>query len=139
MRTPTNDNPLQNQRTMGWQQILLVILIGLAAGTLGGMVGVGGGIIVVPALIFFLGFTQHQASGTSLAMMLPPVGILAVLNYYKKGALDVRIAALLAVGFLAGGYLGSKLSLGMAQDTVKKVFAVTMIAMALKMLFFDKK
>ena len=124
---------------MGWQQIVLVILIGLAAGTLGGMVGVGGGIIVVPALIFFLGFTQHQASGTSLAMMLPPVGILAVLNYYKKGALDVRIAALLAVGFLAGGYLGSKLSLGMAQETVKKVFAVVMIVMALKMLFFDKK
>lgn len=124
---------------MGWQQILLVILIGLAAGTLGGMVGVGGGIIVVPALIFFLGFTQHQASGTSLAMMLPPVGILAVINYYKKGALDVRIAALLAVGFLVGGYLGSKLSLGMAQETVKKVFAIVMIAMALKMLFFDKK
>jgi uncharacterized membrane protein YfcA len=124
---------------MGWQQILLVILIGLAAGTLGGMVGVGGGIIVVPALIFFLGFSQHQASGTSLAMMLPPVGILAVVNYYKKGALDVRIAALLAVGFLAGGYLGSKLSLGMAQETVKKVFAIVMIAMALKMLFFDKK
>jgi uncharacterized membrane protein YfcA len=124
---------------MGWQQIVLVILIGLAAGTLGGMVGVGGGIIVVPALIFFLGFTQHQASGTSLAMMLPPVGILAVLNYYKKGALDVRIAALLALGFLAGGYLGSKLSLGMAQETVKKVFAVVMIVMALKMLFFDKK
>ncbi len=124
---------------MGWQQIMLVIFIGLAAGILGGMVGVGGGIIVVPALIFFLGFTQHQASGTSLAMMLPPVGILAVINYYKKGALDVRIAALLAVGFLAGGYLGSRLSLGMAQETVKKVFAVVMIAMALKMLFFDKK
>ena len=124
---------------MGWQQIMLVIFIGLAAGILGGMVGVGGGIIVVPALIFFLGFTQHQACGTSLAMMLPPVGILAVINYYKKGALDVRIAALLAVGFLAGGYLGSRLSLGMAQETVKKVFAVVMIAMALKMLFFDKK
>jgi len=124
---------------MGWQQIVLVILIGLAAGTLGGMVGVGGGIIVVPALIFFMGFSQHQASGTSLAMMLPPVGILAVANYYKKGALDIRIAALLAVGFLAGGYLGSKLSLGMAQETVKKVFAVVMIIMAVKMLFFDKK
>ena len=124
---------------MTLQEIIILILIGLAAGILGGMVGIGGGIIVVPALVFFMGFTQHQASGTSLAMMLPPVGILAVANYYKKGALDIRYAALLAVGFLIGGYLGSKLSLGMAQDTVKKVFAVVMIVMAVKMLFFDKK
>jgi inorganic pyrophosphatase len=139
MLKPTRNNIIQNPRAMTLQDILILVLIGLAAGTLGGMVGIGGGIIVVPALIFFMGFSQHQASGTSLAMMLPPVGILAVINYYKKGALDVRYAALLAVGFLLGGYLGSKLSLGMAQDTVKKIFAVVMIVMAVKMLFFDKK
>jgi uncharacterized membrane protein YfcA len=125
--------------TMTAQQIIILILIGLAAGFLGGMVGIGGGIIIVPALVFFMAFSQHQAQGTSLAMMLLPVGILAVINYYKKGFVDVRYAALLAVGFTVGGYLGSKLSLGMAQDTVKKVFAVLMIIVACKMLFLDKK
>jgi uncharacterized protein len=125
--------------TMTAQQIIILILIGLAAGFLGGMVGIGGGIIIVPALVLFMAFSQHQAQGTSLAMMLLPVGILAVINYYKKGFVDVRYAALLAVGFTIGGYVGSKLSLGMAQDTVKKVFAVLMIVVAVKMLFFDKK
>ena len=125
--------------TMTAQQIIILILIGLAAGFLGGMVGIGGGIIIVPALVFFMAFSQHQAQGTSLAMMLLPVGILAVINYYKKGFVDVRYAALLAVGFTVGGYLGSKLSLGMAQDTVKKVFAVLMIIVACNMLFLDKK
>jgi uncharacterized membrane protein YfcA len=86
-----------------------------------------------------MAFSQHQAQGTSLAMMLLPVGILAVVNYYRKGFVDVRYAALLAVGFTIGGYVGSKLSLGMAQDTVKKVFAVLMIVVAIKMLFFDRK
>ena len=125
--------------TMTAQQIIILILIGLAAGFLGGMVGIGGGIIIVPALVLFMAFSQHQAQGTSLAMMLLPVGILAVINYYKKGFVDVRYAALLAVGFTIGGYVGSKLSLGMAQDTVKKAFAVLMIVVAIKMLFFDKK
>ncbi|WP_336517436.1 sulfite exporter TauE/SafE family protein [Pollutibacter soli] len=119
--------------------IIVIILTGLAAGMLGGMVGVGGGIIIVPALVYFLAFSQHQAQGTSLALMLFPVGILGVLNYYKRGYVDFRYAGLLAIGFVLGSYLGSKFSLSLPEANIKKVFAVIMIIVAIKMLFFDKK
>ena len=119
--------------------IIIIILTGLAAGILGGMVGIGGGIIIVPALVYFLAFSQHQAQGTSLALMLFPVGILGVINYYKKGYVDFRYAGLLAIGFVVGSYLGSKFSLSIPQLTVKKIFAVIMLLVALKMLFIDKK
>jgi uncharacterized membrane protein YfcA len=119
--------------------IIIIILTGLAAGILGGMVGIGGGIIIVPALVYFLAFSQHQAQGTSLALMLFPVGILGVINYYKKGYVDFRYAGLLAIGFVVGSYLGSKFSLSLPQLTVKKIFAVIMLLVALKMLFIDKK
>jgi hypothetical protein len=121
------------------ETIIIIILLGLAAGILGGMVGVGGGIIIVPALVYFLAFSQHQAQGTSLALMLFPVGILGVINYYKKGYVDFRYAGLLAIGFVVGSYLGSKFSLSLPQVTVKKIFAVLMLLVALKMLFLDKK
>lgn len=121
------------------ETIIIIILLGLAAGILGGMVGVGGGIIIVPALVYFLAFSQHQAQGTSLALMLFPVGILGVINYYKKGFVDFKYAGLLAIGFVIGSYLGSKFSLSLPQVTVKKIFAVLMLLVALKMLLLDKK
>ena len=121
------------------ETIIIIILTGLAAGILGGMVGIGGGIIIVPALVYFLAFSQHQAQGTSLALMLFPVGILGVINYYKKGYVDFRYAGLLAIGFVVGSYIGSKFSLSLPQLTVKKIFAVLMLLVALKMLFIDKK
>ena len=124
---------------MTTETIIIIILTGLAAGILGGMVGIGGGIIIVPALVYFLAFSQHQAQGTSLALMLFPVGILGVINYYKKGYVDFRYAGLLAIGFVVGSYLGSKFSLSIPQLTVKKIFAVIMLLVALKMLFIDKK
>jgi hypothetical protein len=124
---------------MTTETIIIIILTGLAAGILGGMVGIGGGIIIVPALVYFLAFSQHQAQGTSLALMLFPVGILGVINYYKKGYVDFRYAGLLAIGFVVGSYLGSKFSLSLPQLTVKKIFAVLMLIVALKMLFIDKK
>ena len=124
---------------MDIQTILIVILIGIAAGMLGGLVGVGGGIIIVPSLIFFLGFSQHTAQGTSLGLILLPVGILGVLQYYKQGHVDIKVACILAVGFLAGNYFGSKVALNLPEQTVKRVFAVFMIIVAVKMLFFDKK
>jgi uncharacterized protein len=124
---------------MTTETIIIIILTGLAAGILGGMVGIGGGIIIVPALVYFLAFSQHQAQGTSLALMLFPVGILGVINYYKKGYVDFRYAGLLAIGFVVGSYLGSKFSLSLPQLTVKKIFAVIMLLVALKMLFIDKK
>lgn len=120
------------------QTILIVILIGIASGMLGGMVGVGGGIIIVPSLVYFLGFSQHSAQGTSLGLILLPVGILGVLQYYKHGDVDFRVVGILAVGFLIGSYFGSKISLSLPQETVKKIFAVFMIIMAIKMLFLDK-
>jgi uncharacterized protein len=120
------------------QTILLIILIGLVAGMLSGLVGIGGGIIIVPALVIFLGFSQHQAMGTSLGILLLPAGILAAVNYYKQGYIDIKVVLLLFVGFLVGGYLGSKFSLSLSESVVKRIFAVVMILVASKMLFFDK-
>jgi uncharacterized membrane protein YfcA len=123
---------------MDAQTLLILVMIGIAAGMLGGLVGVGGGIIIVPALVYFLGFSQHSAQGTSLGLILLPVGILGVLQYYKQGHVDFRVVGILAIGFITGSYFGSKLALSFSQDTVKKIFAVLMILIALKMLFFDK-
>lgn len=118
--------------------VITILLIGLFAGILSGLVGVGGGLIIVPALIFFLGFTQHQAQGTSLGLLLLPVGILAVINYYNKGNVDIKVVAIMSVAFIAGGYFGSKLALRMSEDTVKKIFAVFLFYSAFKLLGWDK-
>ncbi|MFN8351005.1 MAG: sulfite exporter TauE/SafE family protein [Flavobacteriales bacterium] len=115
--------------------VLALVLIGVAAGVLSGFVGVGGGIIIVPALMWALGFTQHQATGTSLAVLLLPVGILAVWNYHKAGNLDWRAAMIIAATFVVGAYFGSKLSLSLPPATVKKVFGGVMILAALKLIF----
>lgn len=123
---------------MDTQTVLIVVMVGIAAGVLGGLVGVGGGIIIVPALVYFLGFSQKTAQGTSLGLIMLPVGILGVLQYYKQGHVDFRVVGILAVGFLIGSFFGSKIALGLSQETVKKVFAVLMILIAIKMLFIDK-
>jgi uncharacterized membrane protein YfcA len=123
---------------MSGQTILLLILVGIAAGILSGMVGVGGGIIIVPALVLLLGFTQKSAQGTSLGMLMLPVGILGVLQYYKQGHVDIKVILILGLGFILGSLFGSKIALGMSDDKVKKVFAVVLIFIALKMIFFDK-
>src|ERR1035437_9399695 len=125
---------------MSMQTILLLILIGIAAGALSGLVGIGGGIIIVPALIYLLAFSQKQAQGTSLAILLLPIGILAVLNYYKDPNvhLDIKVVALISLGFLAGSYYGSKIALSLPQETVKKIFAIVLLLIAFKMLFIDK-
>lgn len=122
---------------MNIEIIILLIVIGLAAGILSGMVGIGGGIIVVPALVLFLGFSQHEAQGTSLGLLLLPVGILAVINYYNKGYIDVKVVAIMCVAFVAGGWLGSKLALSLPQDTVKKIFAVVLFYTAFRMMGWD--
>jgi uncharacterized membrane protein YfcA len=122
---------------MSIETILLLIIVGLAAGVLSGMVGVGGGIIVVPALVIFLGFSQHQAQGTSLGLLLLPVGILAVMNYYNKGYIDIKVVAIMSIAFVLGGWLGSKLSLSLPQDTVKKIFAIVLFYTAFRMMGWD--
>jgi uncharacterized protein len=118
--------------------ILLLLIVGLVAGILSGLVGVGGGIIMVPALVLFLGFTQKQAQGTSLGIMLLPVGILAVLQYYKQGYINFNTVFIISAAFVIGGFLGSKLALNLSDDKMKKVFAIVLMIVSLKMLFFDK-
>ena len=121
------------------QTILILVITGIAAGILGGLVGVGGGIIIVPSLIYFLSFSQKSAQGTSLGLLLLPVGILGVLQYYKEGHVDFRMVAIIAIGFLAGSYFGSKIALSLPQETVKKIFAILLLVIGFKMLFIDKK
>jgi len=118
--------------------IIILIIIGVAAGMLSGMIGVGGGIIIVPALVYFLSFSQKQAQGTSLGILLLPVGILAVMHYYKQGHVDIKVVVIVSLAFIIGGFFGSKLALTLPEATLKKVFAVVMILIAFKMLFLDK-
>lgn len=123
---------------MSVQVILILVLIGLASGMLSGLVGVGGGIIIVPALVFFLGFSQHQAQGTSLGLLMLPVGILAVLNYHKQGYVDVKVIAIMSIAFVLGGWLGSKMSLVLSDLAIKRIFAIVLFYSAFKMLGWDK-
>ena len=123
---------------MSTTTVLILLMIGLIAGLFSGMIGVGGGIVIVPALVYFLGMDQHSAQGTSLAMMLLPVGILGVINYYKGEAIDIKYALLLSLPFVLGAYFGSKFILNIDGPTVKKIFAGVMMAVAVKMMFFDK-
>lgn len=118
--------------------LLLLLIVGLAAGFLSGLIGIGGGIIIVPALVLFLGFSQKMAQGTSLGILLLPVGILAVLQYYKQGYLNVNYVLIVAAAFVLGGFLGSKLALSVSDEKMKKVFAMVLLLISLKMLFFDK-
>jgi uncharacterized membrane protein YfcA len=122
---------------MNLTTFLILVLIGLAAGMLGGIAGVGGGVIVIPALIFFLGMSQFQAQGTSVAMMIPPIGILAAYNYYKDGFINWKYALVLATFFFIGGWIGSKIILQVPQDMVRKGFAILLFITAIQM-FFSK-
>jgi uncharacterized membrane protein YfcA len=124
-------------KNMSGESIMLLIAIGMAAGILSGLVGVGGGIIIVPALVFFLGFTQLQAQGTSLGILLLPIGIFAVINYYQKGHIDLKVVGIISLSFLAGGWLGSKLALRLDQDIVRKIFGIFLFYTAFKMLNWD--
>lgn len=114
--------------------IVILLCIGLMAGILSGMVGVGGGIIIVPALVYFLSMSQHQAQGTSLAVLLLPVGILAVYNYYKEGYVDVRSTLIIASTFIIGGFIGSKISIALDQNLVKRIFGIFLLLVSVKMI-----
>jgi uncharacterized membrane protein YfcA len=128
------DNKFKN---MTGESISLLIMVGLAAGVLSGLVGVGGGIIIVPALVFFLGFSQLQAQGTSLGLLLLPVGIFAVINYYKAGHIDLKVVGIMSLAFVAGGFIGSKLALTINQEVVKKIFAILLFYTAFRLLHWD--
>jgi hypothetical protein len=117
------------------KQSLLLLIIGCTAGVLSGLVGIGGGVILIPSLIFLLGFTQHMAEGTTLAALVPPIGILAAWVYYQSNQVDLKAATFIAAGFLVGGYFGAKLAQRLDDETLQKVFAVMMIGLGIKMLW----
>jgi uncharacterized protein len=123
---------------MDLQYLLIVALIGIAAGILSGLLGLGGAIIIIPALVLFVGYSQQSAQGTALLMMVLPVGSLAAYQYYKEGYVEIKTALIMAVFFFIGGYFGARFATEIPQSLLKKLFAVMLIILAIKMLFFEK-
>jgi|TARA_B110000285_G_C15142245_1_gene631732 uncharacterized protein len=123
---------------MRMTEIIILIVIGILSGVLSGMFGVGGGVLIVPALVFFMGMTQHEAQGTSLGLMLLPIGVLAAYNYHQAGNLNIKYGLIIAGAFVVGGYFGSKLSLTIDQSVLKRVFGILMLLVAIKLIFFPK-
>jgi uncharacterized protein len=117
--------------------MLLYILLGLLAGILSGLVGVGGGVFIAPALVIWFGMSQHQAQGTTLALLVPPIGILAAWTYYQQGYVDVKVAAFICIGFVIGGFLGANLAVGIPNAILEKIFGGVIMAIALKMIFIN--
>ncbi len=115
-------------------EIIIILLTGLAAGFLSGSMGIGGGIIIIPSLVFIMGFTLQQAQGTSLALMTIPVMLVATINYYKAGSVNVKVALLMAITFVVGGYIGSKISVHVPEKIMRKAFGILMIIAAIKMM-----
>ena len=118
--------------------ILILLALGVAAGLLSSLVGIGGGVLIVPVLVISLAMSQKMAQGTSLAMLLPPIGILAVMNYYKAGYVDVKVAAILCVAFIAGSFLGSLVVINLPEVIIKRIFGIFLLVLAVKYLFFSK-
>ena len=114
---------------------LILLLLGLVAGMLSGMVGIGGGIVIVPALVYFIGFSQHSAQGTVLFMFLLPIGIFGVYNYWQAGFVEWKTACIMGITFLIGSFFGSKISIGLDATTVKKIFGIVIFLISLKMIF----
>ena len=115
--------------------IFICIVIGAFAGVLGGALGIGGGLVMVPLLVSFFGLTQHQAQGTVITAMLPPVLLLAALQYYYAGNVKIQIAVFMSVGFVIGAFIGGKYVQGMPADQLKKIFGIVLVVLGLRMVF----
>ena len=120
---------------MNISEISVLLAIGLLAGFLSGLVGIGGGLVIVPVLVFFFSMSQKSAQGTTLFMFLLPIGILGVYNYYKAGHVDFKIAAIMAITFLVGSYFGSRMAISLDTRLVKQLFAITIILVGIRMLW----
>lgn len=118
--------------------IIPYLLLGIFAGTLSGLIGIGGGVVITPALVFLFNFSQHQAQGTTLALLVPPVGILAAWTYYQHGYVDIKIASIICIGFLFGGLLGSKVATFVPNYFLEKIFGFALLLISLKMIFNQK-
>jgi uncharacterized membrane protein YfcA len=123
---------------MDIQNVAIIAVIGTVAGLLSGTLGLGGAIIIIPAMVMLLGYSQQMAQGTALVMMVLPVGSLAAYQYYQKGFVDVKAALIMALFFLISGYFGAKLATQIPQEIIKKAFAIMLVVIAIKMYFFDK-
>jgi uncharacterized protein len=113
---------------------LSLIILGLLAGGLSGLIGIGGGIIIIPILVFVYGFSQHQAQGTTLAMLVPPIGILAAWSYYRQGFVDIKIAVLIGLGFFAGAYAGARWAASFNSPILEKIFGAALFLISIKMM-----
>jgi len=116
--------------------VFFYLLLGLIAGTLSGLIGIGGAIIIIPSLVILFGLSQHTAQGTTLALMVPPIGLLAAWTYYKQGFVDFKIAGLICLGFFFGGLVGAKFATDIPEDILRKIFGVILLVSSLKMIFF---
>lgn len=110
------------------------LLLGLVAGAFSGLIGIGGGLIIIPCLVFFFGMTQHHAQGTSLALMVPPIGLLAAWTYYKQGYVDLKAAGLICAAFIIGGLLGAKIATAIPGLMLKRIFGGVMLVASIKMI-----
>ncbi|BCW97689.1 MAG: UPF0721 transmembrane protein [Armatimonadota bacterium] len=118
-----------------WQSLVLYAIVGLAAGVLSGFFGIGGGVIIVPALVFIFGLSQHQAQGTSLAVFALPVGLIGAYTYWKEGSVVVPGALVLAAGIFIGSYFGASRAVVLPEDALRRAFAIVLIIVALRMFF----
>ena len=116
--------------------IFFYLLLGLIAGTFSGLIGIGGAIIIIPSLVLLFGLSQHTAQGTTLALMVPPIGLLAAWTYYKRGFVDLKIAGLICLGFFVGGLFGAKFATEIPDEILRKIFGAILLAASLKMIFF---
>lgn len=114
--------------------IMLYLVLGLVTGTFSGLIGIGGAIIIIPALVLFFGLSQHTAQGTTLALMVPPIGLLAAWTYYKSGFVDLKVAGLICLGFFVGGLVGARFATGISEQALRRLFGVVLLLASLKMI-----
>jgi len=121
--------------TMNLNILIGLIILGLLAGFLSGLIGIGGAVIIIPALVYIFKFDQHTAQGTTIALMVLPIGLFAAINYYQKGMVDLKTALLISLGFVIGGYLGSLLAIQISTLILKRLLALVLILIAIKLVF----
>jgi uncharacterized membrane protein YfcA len=120
------------------ERIAAFLALGVTAGAFSGLIGIGGGVIIVPALVFLLGYSQHVAQGTTLALLVPPIGLAAALVYWRQGAVDLQAAGWICGGFVAGSLLGARVAQHLPDATLERIFGVALLAIAVKMIFFAR-